>query len=123
MRIRYLPLVLLFSLIIPALCVAESSKVVPREVAGLEWLQMSAGDRLDNILTSMYILTQHGVALSKSPNDYVNAVGERLRLNPNLYSANVTNVLASIVYETEPGSGEALDKLRKKPEVKKIDMH
>ena len=82
-------------------------------VTGLEWLQMSARDRFEYVLTSMYILTQQGVALSKSPNDYYNAVSERLRLNPNLYSANVTNILASILYETEPGGREALDRIKR----------
>jgi len=94
-----------------------------REITGLEWLKMSADKRLDYIVTSMYVLTNHGVDLEKSPNSYYKAVEERLRFNPDFYSANVANILASIVYETEPGARAALDQIRKKSEVKKIEMH
>jgi hypothetical protein len=83
------------------------------EVTGLEWLQMSIGERTDSILYSMYVLTQHGVELAKTGNDYYNAVEEKLKLNPDLYHKDLTNILASIVYETEPGSREVLDQWRK----------
>ena len=115
--------VFLTTLIICPTSFAETLKVDPsKEVTGLTWLQMSAGERMDYLMTSMFILTGHGVKFGKSPNDYYDAVNERLRFNPDLYSANVTNILASIVYEQEPGSREALDQIKKKPEIQKIEM-
>jgi len=74
-----------------------------KNTTGLEWLQMSMGERMECILFSMYVLTQSGEQINKSPNDYYDAVGEKLRLNPNLYSENVTSILASIVNKPDRG--------------------
>ncbi len=93
----------------------ESSKpAIKTNATGLQWLQMSGGDRLECLIASMVILTNYGVRLERSPNDYYDVVGDKLRLNSSYYSANVTNILASIVYEQEPGNREALDRTRKK---------
>lgn len=89
--------------------------IKPRgETTGLEWLQMSIGDRTEAILFSMYVLTQHGVDLAKTGNDYYNAVEEKLKLNPDLYHKDITNILASVVYETEPETRQTLDQWRKR---------
>ncbi len=88
------------------------------EVSGLEWLQMSMGDRQDNLLASIYILNKNGVELRKSPNDYFNIVEEKLRSSPHLYDTDLTRILASIVYEIEPRSREALDKYKANANVK-----
>ena len=92
---------------------AETQQYSPTEMTGLEWLQAGAGEKMDCVLTSMYILVKHDVPLKRSPNDYYNLVEEKLRANPNLYSSDVTDILALAVYEKEPGTKEALDKLRK----------
>ena len=74
-----------------------------KNATGLEWLQMSMGERMDCILFSMFVLSKNGYPMNKTPNDYYDAVGEKLRLNPNLYSENVTSILASIVNKRERG--------------------
>ncbi len=101
----------------------EASKTTPEPVTGLEWLEMSAGERLDQILMSMYILTHNGVELSQSPDDYDRALEENLVHHPDLYSKSLTDILALIVYDKESQTRPALDKARKKPEIKQIEMH
>ena len=79
---------------------AETSKAdAPKEITGLEWLQLSAADRRDRVMMSLFVLSQHGVELdkSKSAGDYYNEVNEKLITHPDLYSSNLTNILASIV--------------------------
>lgn len=88
------------------------------EVTGLEWLQMALGERQDHILASMFILKQHGVDLRKSLNDYFNVLEEKLHSIPGLYNTDLTQILASLVYEKEPRNRQALDKYRNKPSVK-----
>ena len=116
MRIKYLP-VLVLPLILFLNLSCASCAADQEGVTGLTWLQMSMEERLDYIDTSMEILKFHGVELGKSINDYYEAVGERLQSNPELISASVTNVLASIVYEQEPGTRVAMDRIRKKPTI------
>ena len=107
MRSKHLLLLALF--LISTCATAQPQK----DATGLEWLQLSMGERAEYILMSMAALTQSGVELGKSPSDYCDAVEEKLRLNPNLYSGGVTDILASVVYEGEPGSRTVLDKIRK----------
>jgi hypothetical protein len=93
---------------------ATSAFAMPssQSIKGLDWLQLSLGERMEYILASMLIMTRHGVEFGKSINDYHDAVAEKLRTHPDLYYTDVTNILASIVYEWEPGTRVALDKLR-----------
>ena len=84
-----------------------------KDVAGIEWLQMSLGDRMDAILASMTLLTKNGVPLDGSPNDYYNMVDEKLRNDPSYYNVTVTQILANIIYGKEAQAREALDKLKK----------
>ena len=80
-----------------------SDPALEKNATGLEWLQMSMGERMDCILFSMYVLTKSGEQINKAPNDYYDAVGEKLRLDPNLYSETITSILASIVKKRESG--------------------
>ncbi len=84
------------------------------DVPGLEWLQMSVGDKQDQILASLYALNQSGVTIRKPANYYYDLVQEKLNANPNLYNTNLTDILISVVYEKEAGTRKALDKIRKK---------
>lgn len=100
----------IFGLLLVLSCLASSNlsaepldPALDKNATGLEWLQMSMGKRMDCILFSMYVLTKSGVPMNKSPNDYYDAVAEKLRLNPSLYSENVTSILASIVNKRESG--------------------
>ncbi len=86
----------------------------PREIRAVEWLELSLVKRMEHILASMVLLSQNGVPLGKTPDEYYDAVAEKLRFTPDLFSVNVTQILAGIVYETEPGTREVLDGLRKK---------
>ena len=68
-----------------------------RDVTGLEWLQMSIGERMDQVVMSLYVLEKYGYTITKSPNDYYNALEGKLKLDPALYSRKLTNILAAIV--------------------------
>lgn len=81
-------------------------------MSGLEWLELSVGDRMEEVLKAMYTLDQSGVTLSQTPNDYYNLVEAKIRRDHGLYTTEVTNILASAVYDKEPATRPALDKLK-----------
>lgn len=111
-------LILLTSMMAAAPCLATrldySSKfVADKEPTGYSWLKMNDAERLDYVMTSLYILSSHGVEYKGSPKGYMGAIGEKLDKSPELYEANVTNILASVIYETEPQSRGGLERIRK----------
>ena len=85
------------------------------DVSGMEWFELPMGERMDHILAAMSVLSRQGVPIKKSINDYYNAVSEKLRTNTGLYDTKITNILASIIYEKDPGSRAKLDQIRNKP--------
>jgi hypothetical protein len=109
-----------FFLFVPS-CVRAADP--PSEMTGLEWLEASPGDRTECLVRAMLVLTQSGVPLTRSPKDYEDGLEEFLRRQPELYTQNVTDVLAKYVYEHEPSARASFDKLRKRPEIQKIEMH
>lgn len=101
---RIFGLLLILSCLVSSNLSAEPlDPALDKNATGLEWLQMSMGERMDCILFSMFVLSKNGYPMNKTPNDYYDAVGEKLRLNPNLYSENITSILASIVNKRESG--------------------
>lgn len=86
----------------------------PKEMTGLEWLEASAADRTDCLLRSMFVLTKNGVSLKQNPIDYEDGLEEFLRGHPELYTEDVTDILAKYIYEREPSTRPSFDKLRKK---------
>jgi hypothetical protein len=100
-----------------------SSQMLNKKVTGLEWLQMSLGERRDYVRLSMVVLDKQDVPLSHTLLEYFNAIEQKLLHDPDYYGTDITNILALIVYETEPETREALDRMRKKPKVQKIEMH
>lgn len=112
MKTKTLCVCLLTGLVTSAAAQAE----VHRDVKGIEWLQLSIGERMDQVLASMVVLTKHGVPLGQPLNDYYNWVDERLKKNPDYYSVDLTDILAQAVYENEKGARAALDKFRTGPQ-------
>jgi|GEM_PF-5486161 len=107
--------------LIASLCcggVSVASNGVPRETRGLEWLESSIALRMESVLYSMALLSKNGIELSRSPNDYYNAIDTRLKADPQLYASDITQILAQYVYETEPNLRKSLDAMRvKNPSV------
>ncbi len=89
----------------------ESSQ---KPVTGMEWLQESIIERLEKVRVSMVILHANGVPVSRSSNDYYNAIEQKIRQEPDKADSDLTSILASIIYKEEPESREALDKFRTK---------
>lgn len=121
---KLLLLTILLGLLLPGLAYAQkdSSAVQSKpynETTGLEWLEMSAGDRVENLLAAMLLLNKNGVKLNYTPDHYYDAVYQNLQRDPALYSSSVANVLANDVYEKEAQSREALDKLKNQPKSNK----
>ena len=102
-----------------SLCLA-ANEPLNTQVTGMDWLQMSVRERMDYIQVSMLVLNKHGVSFGQSRHDYYNAAEQKLLHNHDLYDAKATHILSSIIYETEPENREALDGIRKKPQVQKI---
>ena len=118
MRIKYLPVFVLSLLLVSNLSFAADQQ----HVTGKDWLLMSQPDKVTYISSAIDVLQRRGIMLSKSPNDYIAAI-DHLSDDPKMLSVDATNILASYVYDTEPMARKAIDILRKKPEVKKIEMH
>lgn len=76
--------------------------VILRDIRGLEWLQSSFGDRRAHIASSMIVLSQRGVPLHRSPDEYASAVSNKLTVDPSKYSSTVTEILATIAQEDGP---------------------
>ena len=52
-------------------CHAEANATQTYQVAaGLEWMEMSAGERMDQVMAAMYLLNKKGIGLSFTPNHY-----------------------------------------------------
>jgi hypothetical protein len=82
------------------------------DVTGLEWLQMSVGERNDHLLASMVTLAHNGVRLAKNAEDYYGDIHKAVRLDPSLNDVPLTTILAQRAYEREPSARPALDALR-----------
>lgn len=125
MKRTLLALILMTALVGPVLAGDAPVQEVQLRVTGLEWLEMSVGEKTDEIIKSMLVMTQHGVPLGRTPNDYYKAVQQKLNQQPALYGSLLTDILAAEVYDKEPSCREALDNLRPqpKPRIQKIEMH
>jgi hypothetical protein len=92
---------------------AAPKKNVPlRDVSGLEWLEMSVGERTDQIVASMLKLAQEGIPLANPPDEYYRAVHFAVRRDPSYNRVPVTTILALEAYENEPEARPAIDALR-----------
>lgn len=91
---------------------ADKPKEPVRIPSGIEWLSGSMGERFDQVIAAMAILSQSEVNLEKTPADYYTALEKRLKRTPAENQRILTQILADIVYETEPRSRLVLDKLR-----------
>ena len=80
---------------------------------GLEWLQKSMGERLNDVIASMTILHQSEVPMAQAPEDYYDVIDTKLRRNPSLYETKLTELLADHLYEKEPAARVVLDRLKK----------
>ena len=98
-----------------AICLAVISPVSAAEdVTGLQWLQLSAGQRMDHVRMSMAVLDYYGIKLKNTANDYYNAVSEKLRTTPQYYRLPLTDILAEVVSKIDPAAKRALEKHRVK---------
>lgn len=91
----------------------KSAPPIVRTPTGIEWLEHSMGERINDIIASMTLLNQSGVPLAQTPEDYYDAIDKKLRRNPSLYELDLTELLADYVYEKEPVAREALDRTKR----------
>ncbi len=84
-----------------------------KPVSGMEWLEKSIPERLERVRVSMLILHTNGVPVEGSANDYYNALDKKIRREPSIADTDLTNILASVIYDTDPASREVLNKFRR----------
>ena len=112
---RVLLLVLAFYLLfLPA---ARSESLPARDnsyqpVTGLEWMELSAGERVEYLLAAMYLLNKNGVEFSGTEDRYYDAIYKKLQSDPGLYTSQLEDILANTIYEKEPKTRSALDQFR-----------
>ena len=114
---RPLALVLLF------LSVTQFSFAGAKPMTGKDWLLMSYEEKVLSSATVMDVLKKKGVPMEKNFEQYIALMDEAIMDKFEYRERDVTKILASIIYETEPGSRDALKQTLLKPEVKKIAMH
>ena len=104
-----------FAGLISASCLAGEarSKVPIQTPTGLEWLEKSMGERLNDVIASMTLLHQSEVPMARTPEDYYDAIDKLLRRNPALYEKDFTELLADYLYKNEPAAKAVLDRMKK----------
>ena len=130
MRIKCLLIFLILSLLVISLPLYASDieskqnivQPISEDVTGYSWLKMNDAEQLDYGMTGLDIPNNHCVEHEGLPNGYVEAIARKLDESPSLYGANLTDILASVIYENEPESREVLDGISKRV-VHKIAMH
>ena len=121
-RLLIIMLLMIFSISDFAFCginVQNGSTKLYQEVQGLEWMEMSAGERMDHLMATMYLLNKNGVELSYEPEHYYDALYRKIQRDPSLNTSSIANILANCIYEKEYASRPALDLLKKKSSIKK----
>lgn len=116
MKKKFLSIFLTAFLGVSGYAAEKSSQAIVRTPTGLEWLERSMGERLNDVVVSMTLLNQSGVPLAQAPEDYYDAIDTRLRRNPAFYTTDLTELLANHLYEKEPAAREALDHLKRPKE-------
>lgn len=81
------------------------------EVTGASWLEKSESDQEDEIVHSMAVLSQYGIVFGHRPEHYRDAVKATLDAYPDRAGKRLTDILGGILYDTEPESRPALDKI------------
>lgn len=74
---------------------------------------MTSAEKGTYIFTAVEILKKHGVPLGKTPSQYTALIDSKLNDDSEALNADTTNVLATVVYDTEPDARDAIDRLRK----------
>ena len=81
---------------------------------GRDWLLMPDNEKALYVLTAMDGMQKEGVLFfGKSPNEYIKEIDKRLADNPSLASKDLLNIVIPIIYESMPGYGEEVDKIKK----------
>ncbi len=81
-------------------------------VSGRAWLAMSSEEKESAVVHSMADLSERGIVFSRRPEEYGADVEQILKTNPSRQSELLTNLLAAVLYETEPESRAALEGFR-----------
>lgn len=92
---------------------AFAAEPVPVDVKGIDWLQMSIGDRREQVFLSMAVLGKNQVPMQGDLYSYYNALLGRIEHDPGQYQRRLTWILADYVYENEPASRPIIDSLRR----------
>lgn len=79
---------------------------------GKGWQAMTHKEKFACVLATIVWMDACKVPLSKSPNTYIAKIDEILSLRPDMQDKDVAAIFASVVYQNEPGSRQALQSLQ-----------
>lgn len=80
-------------------------------LTGKDWLLMSYDEKQASMVSSMRTLREYHVPLEKKTDDYIALMDEKTVMDADSRNLEVTQILAFIVYDTEPAAKDALDRL------------
>ena len=118
MKLRYLPILVLLTTLITSLTPLFAD---PDRLTSEEWFAIPASSRLEHVLIAMDRLTNEGVPLNKSADEYVSEINDLFAKKPHRSAISVSDILPSIVYAKEPKSRKIMDELIKKNKLDKIE--
>lgn len=82
------------------------------DLKGLDWTQMSLGQKQDFVYRGIGALERQGVSLLKSPSYYIEALDKVLTIDPDLKKEYLDNLFVFCVHESEPHTRKALNEIR-----------
>lgn len=87
------------------------------EATGSSWLDMGEAAREDEVVHAMAILGEHGIVFGRRPEHYAAAIQDTLQAFPERSHKPLVDILGGILYDTEPESRPALDKITLKRSI------
>src|SRR5688572_18652878 len=93
---------LIISLLTFSATLSAAAEMPQSPVTGYSWLKMSDLERAAYVVTNLYVLERLNIPFKDSPNGYVQAIETHLDKDPQLYGAEVTNILVMDLYQNEP---------------------
>ena len=81
------------------------------DITGGAWLSLNTSDQEDEIVHAMATLSGYGIVFNKRPEYYRDAVQATLETYPDRGSKRLVDLLGGILYDTEPESRSALQKI------------
>ena len=107
-----------FLFLVYGLLLAASASAMPiaamnlEAITGRDWMEMSRVEKGVFVFSAVQALRAYGVPLKETPLSYTSWMDETVWTNPAAMSLAAKNILAAVIYQNEPETRPALDKLK-----------